>query len=436
MAASGARRPLLLLLLAAGLAHGASALFVVKDNNGTACIMANFSASFWTIYETGQGSKNSTIELPPSAEVLNSSSSCGRGNASESILTVAFGSGYLLTLNFTRNATRYRVQHMRFTYNLSDTQHFLNASAKGGTSVVIPHLERRVEDWPFQEPHEGLLGIHSVDSITDIKADINKTYRCLSPTKVHMGNVTITLHDVTIQAYLSSSNFSKEETHCTQDGPSPTPVPPSPSPPLVPTNPTVAKYNVTGKNGTCLLASMALQLNITYLKKDSNTTVTRMFNISPNDTFNGTCATSVVALRVGNNSTVLQLKFGMNATSSLFFLQEVQLNMTLPDAKDPSFHASNSSLRALQATIGNSYKCNTEEHIFVSQAFSLNVFSIQIQAFKVESGRFGSVEECVQDGNNMLIPIAVGGALAGLVLIVLIAYLIGRKRSHAGYQTI
>ena len=49
---------------------------------------------------------------------------------------------------------------------------------------------------------------------------------------------------------------------------------------------------------------------------------------------------------------------------------------------------------------------------------------------------FLAVEECVQDGNNMLIPIAVGGALAGLVLIVLIAYLIGRKRSHAGYQTI
>ncbi|KAM7328907.1 hypothetical protein ACRRTK_012999 [Alexandromys fortis] len=414
MAAPGARRPLLLLLLA-GLAHGASALFVVKDNNGTACIMANFSASFRTIYETGHGSQNSTIDLPPSAEVLNSSSSCGRENASESSLTVAFGSGYLLTLNFTRNATRYRVQHMRFTYNLSDTQHFPNASAKDAGQS---------------------LRIHSVDSTTDIKADINKTYRCLSATEVHIGNVTITLRDVTIQAYLSNSNFSKEETHCTQDGPSPTPVPPSPLPPLVPTNPTVAKYNVTGENGTCLLASMALQLNITYLKKDNNTTVTRAFNISPNDTFNGTCGISAVTLRVGNNSTLLQLKFGMNATSSLFFLQDVQLNMTLPDAKDSAFYASNSSLRALQATIGNSYKCNTEEHIFVSQTFSLNVFSIQVQAFKVESGRFGSVEECVQDGNNMLIPIAVGGALAGLVLIVLIAYLIGRKRSHAGYQTI
>lgn len=47
-----------------------------------------------------------------------------------------------------------------------------------------------------------------------------------------------------------------------------------------------------------------------------------------------------------------------------------------------------------------------------------------------------AVEECQLDENSMLIPIAVGGALAGLVLIVLIAYLIGRKRSHAGYQTI
>lgn len=29
------------------------------------------------------------------------------------------------------------------------------------------------------------------------------------------------------------------------------------------------KYNVSGTNGTCLLASMGLQLNITYKKKDN-----------------------------------------------------------------------------------------------------------------------------------------------------------------------
>lgn len=47
-----------------------------------------------------------------------------------------------------------------------------------------------------------------------------------------------------------------------------------------------------------------------------------------------------------------------------------------------------------------------------------------------------SAEDCDLDKDDMLVPIAVGAALAGLVLIVLLAYLIGRKRSHAGYQTI
>lgn len=47
-----------------------------------------------------------------------------------------------------------------------------------------------------------------------------------------------------------------------------------------------------------------------------------------------------------------------------------------------------------------------------------------------------AAEECQVDKDQMLIPIIVGATLAGLVLIVLIAYLIGRKKSHAGYQTI
>ncbi|ELK29271.1 Lysosome-associated membrane glycoprotein 1 [Myotis davidii] len=68
--------------------------------------------------------------------------------------------------------------------------------------------------------------------------------------------------------------------------------------------------------------------------------------------------------------------------------------MTLPDTKDPTFKATNSLLRALQATIGNSYKCNAKEHIWVTKAFSVNIFKVWVQAFQVEGGKFGSVEEC------------------------------------------
>lgn len=41
----------------AGLIHSAAAIFVVKDANGTACIMANFSAAFTASYDTRSGPK-------------------------------------------------------------------------------------------------------------------------------------------------------------------------------------------------------------------------------------------------------------------------------------------------------------------------------------------------------------------------------------------
>ncbi|XP_077014851.1 lysosome-associated membrane glycoprotein 1 isoform X2 [Tamandua tetradactyla] len=396
------------------LMHGASSVFVVKNDNGTACIMADFSAAFLMTYDTKSGSKNVTFDLPNKAEVLNNST-CGKENTSDPSLMIAFGKGHTLTLNFSRDATRYSVKLLSFVYNLGDTDFFPNASSKD---------------------------IKTVKSVTDIKADIDKKYRCISSNPIHVNNVIITFRDTTIQAYLSNNNFSKEETRCKQDVTSPTTAPPgpkptTPSPSPVPQSPSVYKYNVSGTNGTCLLANMGLQLNITYEKKDGKT-VTRVFNINPNKTtISGSCNSHLVTLELHSEDvTLLAFRFGMNVSSSRFFLQGIQLNATLPDTVGPTFEAANDSLRALQASIGNSYKCNAEEKVQVTKAFSVNIFKVWVQAFKFEGDKFGSVEECQLDENNMLIPIAVGGALAGLVLIVLIAYLIGRKRSHAGYQTI
>lgn len=54
----------------------------------------------------------------------------------------------------------------------------------------------------------------------------------------------------------------------------------------------------------------------------------------------------------------------------------------------------------------------------------------------------GSHIDCKEDKptaspkSNDIVPIAVGCALAGLVLIVLIAYVIGRRKSHSGYEKV
>ncbi|CAB3979866.1 lysosome-associated membrane glyco 1-like [Paramuricea clavata] len=40
------------------------------------------------------------------------------------------------------------------------------------------------------------------------------------------------------------------------------------------------------------------------------------------------------------------------------------------------------------------------------------------------------------DDDDNTVPIAVGAALGGLVLIVLVAYIIGRRRSNRGYEQV
>lgn len=47
-----------------------------------------------------------------------------------------------------------------------------------------------------------------------------------------------------------------------------------------------------------------------------------------------------------------------------------------------------------------------------------------------------AAHECDLDDVSILIPVIVGCVLAGLIVIVVVAYLIGRRKTHAGYQTL
>lgn len=47
-----------------------------------------------------------------------------------------------------------------------------------------------------------------------------------------------------------------------------------------------------------------------------------------------------------------------------------------------------------------------------------------------------SIPTPTKSPDSDIVPIAVGCALAGLVLIVLIAYVIGRRKSHRGYEKV
>ncbi|ETE73400.1 Lysosome-associated membrane glycoprotein 1 [Ophiophagus hannah] len=352
--------------------------FQVKDSEGKVCLSANFSMQFTVEFITKSKKQNATFILPRDAHVIKEASTCDKKGAPEEILVVGFGKEHSLNMTFEKkNESIYVVSALGFKFNLNDSSIFPNSSGE----------------------------LTEVKKGTDIQADLNTKYLCHSNNSITAGKVFVVLSNVAVEAYVTNDTLSKKETICSEDkSPATTVIPThqssthTPSTTVVTTTsvppslkPEVGQYSVNDSSGTCLLASMGLQLNLTYSAQNKSI-LSKVLNIPPNAASSGKCEKSISAV--------------------------------------------NNSLSALKATIGKSYKCVAEETIQVSDKASVNMYNVQVQAFKIAGFKFGTVEECQLDENNMLIPIVVGAALAGLVLIVLIAYLIGRKRSHAGYQTI
>ncbi|XP_044045620.1 lysosome-associated membrane glycoprotein 1a [Siniperca chuatsi] len=389
----------------------------VKEGNST-CIKAELSASFAITYNTSSSTRTVQVSLPDSATVDTGSSSCGTDGSSPWLVAV-FGPGHALALSFSTNGSLYGVANLTLQYNLSDASIFPEANS----SDVVTLVSSSVGIW----------------------ATINTTYRCVSSATFGVGGATVTFSDMRLEAYMTGNDLSPTESVCMADQASTTApsttasttttAAPAPTPPGTPEQGT---YSVKNRNGTvCLLAQMGLQFNVSYFSLSQNKTVQELVNLTPNLTSSsGSCeASSATLVLTEERTTTLNFTFTLNSTSNKYHLSGITLLANWPEMTAP-FSASNTSLDYLRSTLGHSYMCNAEQTLVVVPAFSLNTFRLQVQPFEVTTNQFATAEECQMDQDQMLIPIIVGAALAGLVLIVLIAYLIGRKRSHAGYQTI
>lgn len=403
-----------LVVILLGVLGGVQAVTLeVREGNST-CIKAELSAVFSISYNASGSMRTVLVSLPDSATVDSSSSSCG-SEGSAPWLVAAFGSGHALGLSFSTNTSLYSVANLTLQYNLSDATVFPGANS----SDVVTVVSASVGIW----------------------APMNTTYRCLSNATFRLDTADITFSDMRLQAYMTANDLSPNESVCLADQTS-TPAPPSPTttaPVPVPTPagpPERGVYNVTQNNTVCLLAQMGLQLNVTYTDQ-SNRTFKEVVNVNPDKTSSsGSCqSNSATLILTQEQITTLTFNFTLNSTSNRYHLSAVSLVANWPDLP-ANFSAMKINLDYLRSSLGHSYMCNAEQTLVILPTFSINTFRLQVQPFGVTTTQFATAEECQIDQDQMLIPIIVGAALAGLVLIVLIAYLIGRKRSHAGYQTI
>ncbi|XP_056396010.1 lysosome-associated membrane glycoprotein 2 isoform X2 [Hyla sarda] len=403
---------LIIYLLGLGLMSSEAFEVEVKDESKT-CIHANLKVKFIIQYETINNTlKNTTLVAPDAVDT--SGSTCGSTKEAP-LLVVNFGNNHTWSVNFTKNSTVYSIDVIVFTYNTNDSALFPDAKIKGV--------------------------FNTVRSIGE-SVPINETYICLHEEVLSTENVTQVYWNVSLLAYAQDVSLTKEF-HCSGDT-TPTKAPPTsvvptanttsaaPKPTPKPEDkPSTGNYSVLNGTEKCLLASMGLQLNTTLLVDGKNVRTT--FNIDPNRTISsGDCGVNTAILRLNDSGiAIVELYFSIKLEN--FYLKEV--NVTIRNATEMSRRTS-TNLSLWEASVGNSYLCHKEQLIRVSEDLIINTFDVRVQPFNVQNGTYATASECFIDNDSILIPIIVGAALAGLIVIIVIAYLIGRRKTYAGYQTL
>ncbi|XP_061455023.1 lysosome-associated membrane glycoprotein 2 isoform X1 [Rhineura floridana] len=397
----------------------------VRDDSNVTCLYAKWMMNLSIIYESELNEYKSTALMLPDS-VSYDGSSCGN-EASGPVLAIEFGEGHLWSISFTKTENTYQGS-ISFTYNTNDTVLFPDAKRKGQITTFANYPSRPIE-------LDTVFICHNVDSV---EAD----------------NVTQDLWNVTLQAFLNEGSLSNMMTQCDKDMAPSVPAAPVTAaittdadstnsttesnairtfPPL-PTpepgeKPATGIYSV--KNGTtdCLLASMGLQLNITGK-------YSLLMNIDPNTTTaSGHCGSTTAVLNLKDTNCEIDFLFAVRNTSSeRFYLKE--MNITVFDSTNGTQFSGNDNLSYWDTSLGNSYMCRKEETLVVAPSYKVNVFDLKIQPFAVKEGQYSTAQECLLDDDTILIPVVVGAALAGLIVIIVIAYVIGRRKSHAGYQTL
>ncbi|XP_076877079.1 lysosome-associated membrane glycoprotein 2 isoform X2 [Brachyhypopomus gauderio] len=223
-------------------------------------------------------------------------------------------------------------------------------------------------------------------------------------------------------------------TNATTTAATSTPSPTTTAPPLP--NPTVGDYSVRADPNAsiCLMAKMGLQFS--FISSVGAKMQTINVDPSPNVTAaNGTCGSfgSDAVLTLTSDKIAVQFTF-TNQTNK-FHLRV--LNFTVDIGNGTKFVEINSNLSLWEASLGSSYMCRKEQSYNITDKLTLNTFELQVQPFGVIDDKFSTAEECFLDADlSFLVPIAVGVALGLLIVLVLISYLIGRRKSRTGYQSV
>ncbi|XP_061708049.1 lysosome-associated membrane glycoprotein 1-like [Cydia pomonella] len=231
--------------------------------------------------------------------------------------------------------------------------------------------------------------------------------------------------------------------------PKPTPTPaPVPPKPIGPPDQGLWPY---GKNVTCVIVQFAAQLNVTYGNPNSSSSelIHVILNVPANaSVISGNCDGLEQWLTIGwpaTNETnhTLTVLFAKNDSMKSYEMKSLNASLVasiLPNITNVDTINLSHQTPEWKTPLAASYRCTPPTELKMNAdnsniAATITLSRLQEEAFRTTSGNgFSAARDCPSGDIPDAVPIAVGCALGGMVVVVLVAYLVARRRSaNRGY---
>eukprot|EP00112_Aurelia_sp_Birch-Aquarium-sp1_P000759 Seg1074.9 transcript_id=Seg1074.9/GoldUCD/mRNA.D3Y31 product="Lysosome-associated membrane glycoprotein 1" protein_id=Seg1074.9/GoldUCD/D3Y31 len=341
----------------------------------------------------------------------------------------------------------------------SSSMHSLSPSPSSSPSPITSHSAS-----PTPTPHSSPAPTKSVTPAMSSSASPTSHPNASSPSP----SASPTSHPNGSSPSPSASPIHPNSTSHVSPTPSSSAAPHSSKAPTLPPTPAphYTKFDVMDPktNKSCIMVAGVFKFTVKYqmmsADKKKHPMGTAMFYIAmTNETsVSGSCAKnakngdSIAMISVNSNHATFTWSFSV-AKDNTWTTSNMTLNVTtngnkhFTNATEAYIYSfadkKSSNTKPFTASKGHSYLCNTAEVVKLTKEVKLDVSYLRVQPVEGKSDKFNTADECAsdkkpakKDKKNNVVPIAVGCALAGLIVIVLIAYLIGRRKTNRGYQQV
>lgn len=253
----------------------------------------------------------------------------------------------------------------------------------------------------------------------------------------------------------SSTSHAPPSSHHIAPSPSSHAAPTSSAKPTTPTTTPKPEpevhFELKSGNDTCLEIEGQVKLEVSYMLNNTDHKETVQL-VTTGATVTGHCI-------VGNSTTadvkvtwgdMIEFAMGFNFTTDRMWYMD-SLAVTYNDKNSGKIVSSkrfslNDNDKLYQAMVNMSYVCDQKKTVMLGSTtpgkgnITVDFDTIKIQPFASNGKPFHNAMACPASSGgsttSSIVPIAVGCALAGLIVIVLIAYLIGRTKNSKGYQQV